>query len=97
VRFDITDAISRDTGVALRPRDDLRLTQIARCRVTHFGGTVIVERETFDDGVNVVTIAHGVVQALEQHGTGPVAKHRAAGGRVEGATMAVDGFNAARF
>ena len=56
VRFDVGNRFRRYIGERLRHLDHLRLTIDAGSRETHLARTVVIDRDTFDHGDDIVAI-----------------------------------------
>ena len=59
--------------------------------VAEFRGAVVVDRRAADDGVDVVAVANGIRQRLQQDQARPAAEKRSRGVGVKGAAMPVGG------
>ncbi len=95
VGFDVTDGLGREASHGLRGGDDLGLAFNARRSVANFIGTVVVDGETLDDGVDRVPIRQRVFEPLQEDDADAIAWHRTRSLRVERAAVPIRGPNSA--
>src|SRR4051812_40101528 len=89
VRLDIAEGIWVHARHRDGAQDDIRLTLDARRGVTDLGGTIIVDAESANDGIYVVSVRSRLLVALEYDDAGAASADRALGRRIERAAMAV--------
>ncbi len=87
--LDVVDGFGREAGHRLRSGDDFGLALNARRGVANFVGTVIVDRETFDDGVRSVAFGQRVRQLLQNHNADAFTWDRTSRFRVKRAAMSI--------
>ena len=89
VGLDIADFVRFDAGHGQGSPDDGRLSLDAGRREADLVGAIAVDRRAADDGMDAVSIADGILEALEHDHARPAAQHRARCLGIEGATMPV--------
>ncbi len=94
VGFDVADGVGRHTGVRVGLGDHLALAAHAGRGEADLVAAVVVEGRAQDHRVDVVAVADGVGQALEEDHAGAAAPHGAVGGAVEGAAGTARGIDA---
>ena len=67
VRLNVTDGLGIHSGGFVRQGNHPRLSLDTGRRVTNFRRTVVVRSKTSNHGIDLVAIAHGVFQALQQY------------------------------
>ena len=87
--FDVTDVDGVHIGDFLRHRDHLRLAFDARRGVTDLVGTVVVNRTSQNQGVDVIAIGDRFIQTLKHHHTHAIRSDGAGGCGIESAAVTV--------
>src|SRR5262245_27092781 len=96
MRLDIADHFRLDSRQGLCEGDHLCLAIHTGSRVADFLRTVVVDRRSFDDRIDVITIRDRLGESLQDDNPNTVAGHRPLCGSVEGPAMSVRGDNSSR-
>lgn len=87
--FDVGDAVGLDPCDGMGSPNGVGLAADARRGIANFGSAIVRNALAENDGVDVIAIANGVFQSLQQDSARPVAEYRTRRFGVEGAAASV--------
>src|SRR5215217_3958745 len=94
VRLDVGNRVRTDSGYSLRHRDHFDLSFKARRRVTDFQRSIVIDRRSFYDRVNLIAIGDCVSHSLEHDHAHAITDHSSIRFVVERTAVAVCGQHA---
>ena len=87
--FHVGDVLGAHTGVCLCHGDDIGLSAHAGCGEAGLVAAIVVQCRSTHRGIDVIAVAHGILQALEHHDAHAIAERGALAFGVEGAGAAI--------
>src|SRR6266404_6670285 len=95
MRFNVADSGRINSRRGMGQRNNLGLSLDAWRCVADFGGAIIVDAETANHGVDMVSVGERIIQTREQHNSAAASEHGSLRVGVEGSAMSVGGNHSA--